>query len=142
MPTRPMLRPPTIIAMLPVSNLMKSITLPVLISTTTVSLTVIRGSGYLMVRASWVTMYGTPLGPISTRRTRPSLYYENMRRDFLEKCSKYWERTLKTDLHSTVVMCNLYVVCNPNEFQVALCKCPYDLSTGEGHMVQNPPCWM
>ena len=59
----------------PLSNLMKSMTLPVCTLTCTVSLTLIRGSGYLMVRPSLVTMYGTPLGPVVCLVTLHSLYY-------------------------------------------------------------------
>ena len=44
-PTRPVLRPPTTMQRFPVSNLMKSMAFPVLISSTTVSWTEINGSG-------------------------------------------------------------------------------------------------
>lgn len=73
-PTRPVLRPPITITVFPVSNLIKSLILPVLISMTTVSLTFMVGSGYLMVLASCVTRYGTEFLPYATRFTFPNLY--------------------------------------------------------------------
>jgi hypothetical protein len=49
-PTRPILRPPVTMAITPVSKLMKSVTLPVAMSILTVSLTLIAGSGYRILR--------------------------------------------------------------------------------------------
>lgn len=73
-PTRPKLWPPVTIHRLPVSNLMKSRIFPLAISHLMVSLTLISGSGYLIVLPSCVTKNGTPLGPVATFLTRRSLY--------------------------------------------------------------------
>lgn len=79
-PTRPKLRPPVTMATFPVSNFVCSVIFPVSILIFTVSWTLMRGSGYRMVWPSWVTQKGTPLGPIWTRLTLPSLNCEYGRR--------------------------------------------------------------
>jgi len=58
-----MLFPDVVKITLPISNLTKSKTKPVAISTLTVSLTSISGCGNLIVLPSWVTMYGILFGP-------------------------------------------------------------------------------
>jgi len=50
---------------LPVSNLTKSVIVPVAISTFAVSLTSISGCGNLIVLPSCVTTYGTLFGPVN-----------------------------------------------------------------------------
>ncbi|KAG0562380.1 hypothetical protein KC19_9G141400, partial [Ceratodon purpureus] len=73
-PIRPLFLPPVTITMLPMSNLMNSTTFPVSRLIFTVSLALIRGSGYLMVRPSKVVMCGTPLSPNWAALTLHSLY--------------------------------------------------------------------
>jgi len=75
----------------PDSNLMKSRILPVSQSTWIVSLTLIRGSGYRMVRPSLVVTYGTPLGPVTWVRTLHSLYY-NINNQVNNVPSTFWYR--------------------------------------------------
>lgn len=58
----------------PESNGIRSVIFPDAMSTTTVSFTLTKGSGYRIVRPSWVTKNGTPLGPVWTLLTLHSLY--------------------------------------------------------------------
>merc|ERR550514_2660561 len=74
MPTRPILFPALIMATLPISNLMWSKHFPDAKSYRTVSCTLTSGSGYLIVRPSWVTQYGMPLGPCLIVLTLHNLY--------------------------------------------------------------------
>merc|ERR1712232_881934 len=55
------------------TTLIMSVALPVAMSTFTVSCTLVLGSGYRMVRPSWVAMYGTLLAPHANFWTRQSL---------------------------------------------------------------------
>merc|ERR1719376_1086079 len=73
-PTRPELPPPVTIQVRPGSNLMNCLIFPEAISTMTVSWTLMSGSGYLIVLASWVTRNGTPFLPVPTFFTLQSLY--------------------------------------------------------------------
>merc|ERR1712141_941387 len=74
MPTRPVLRPPVTITVLPVSYLMTSLILPVLMSMTTVSFTFACDVGRRIVRASCVTRYETAPTPVETFFTLHNLY--------------------------------------------------------------------
>merc|ERR1711881_117554 len=74
MPTRPVLRPPVTITVLPVSYLMTSLILPVLMSMTTVSFTCACDVGRRIVRASCVTRYETAPTPVETFFTLHNLY--------------------------------------------------------------------
>jgi len=64
-PTLPTLFPEVVKQTFPISNLTKSVIVPVAKSTLTVSFISISGCGYLIVLPSCVTTYGTLLGPVN-----------------------------------------------------------------------------
>lgn len=93
-PTRPKLRPPVIMHKLPDSNLMVSVILPVAMSSWTVSLILIKGSGKRMVRPSCVIKYGTFLGPTHVFLTLHNLYWKVKERNVIKSVWRGFNKEL------------------------------------------------